>query len=175
MSRLPPTFTSLYRLFLRTTSASVLHHTSATRNLRQLWKPVFSNAAQNIKKLEQDPSRQEIQQWLDKWEKRMNNTLKFLYNSATSRGLPHQVVRNLSLMVLAEYQHASAKLPVWNPRLAPDAPEYSTEVIMKAVTKRQQTKEFDKKAVNALDQVVKMAEGRDKILFGRMMVKAKVC
>uniref|UniRef100_A0A0W0F5P5 Fungal-type protein kinase domain-containing protein n=1 Tax=Moniliophthora roreri TaxID=221103 RepID=A0A0W0F5P5_MONRR len=160
MSRLPSTFTSLYRLFLRTTSASVLHYSPATRNLRQLWRPVFVDVAQNIKKIQDDAtaasSRREMQKYIEEWESRMDNTLKFLYTSATSRGLSHRVIRNLSLLVLSEYQRNSVKLPVWNPRLAPDSNEYSIEMThknMNKLEKRQHAKEFDKKAVNALDQM----------------------
>ena len=72
-SRLPATFTSLYRLFLRASSASVLHHTVATRNLRRLWRPTFDGAATVAKRLHvsQDVTeRSRLRDWLNTWEKR---------------------------------------------------------------------------------------------------------
>lgn len=73
-ARLSPTFTSLYRLFLRTTSASVLHHTAAKRNLRRLWRPTFDNAVQVTKRLENGPkdvtARKELEIWLEVWNNR---------------------------------------------------------------------------------------------------------
>ena len=48
MSRLPPSFTSLYRLFLRTSSTSVLHQNAARKQLRQLFRPVFDAAARVV-------------------------------------------------------------------------------------------------------------------------------
>jgi len=50
--KLPPSFTSLYRLFLRTSSAAVLHHEAATRYVRTLWKPTFREAALVVHKLQ---------------------------------------------------------------------------------------------------------------------------
>jgi hypothetical protein len=73
-TRLPSTFTSLFRLFLRTTSATVLHHTAAKHSLRKLWRPSFTQAARVIRQLENvamDASeRDKLQIWLDSWERR---------------------------------------------------------------------------------------------------------
>jgi hypothetical protein len=72
--RLPATFTSLYRLFLRICSASVLHHRPATRNLRQLWRPTFDAAAKVTRELQagsQDANtRRHGEDWLKLWEQR---------------------------------------------------------------------------------------------------------
>lgn len=51
MHRLPPSFISLYRLFLRASSASVLHQNEARKQLRRLFRPVFDAAAQVVKDL----------------------------------------------------------------------------------------------------------------------------
>jgi hypothetical protein len=71
--RLPPTFTSLYRLVLRATSASVLHHTSATRGLRQLWRPTFQEASKVIRQLNDEfcekAEREKSLEWLRVWER----------------------------------------------------------------------------------------------------------
>ena len=74
--RLPASFTSLYRLFLRTASASVLHHRSARLNLITRWRPVFDAAAKVTKELEYSPQdststwRQERIDWLKIWNER---------------------------------------------------------------------------------------------------------
>ena len=76
--RLPASFTSLYRLFLRTASASVLHHKTARLNLITRWRPIFNAAAKVTKELEysspQDNSsstwRQERVDWLNIWNER---------------------------------------------------------------------------------------------------------
>ena len=75
MTRLPPTFTSLYRLFLRTTSAAVQQQSAGSRNLRKLWKPVFQTAARAVKRLDDRPQsddaeQQQVRMWLDAWERR---------------------------------------------------------------------------------------------------------
>jgi len=56
MSRLPANFRSLYRLFLRTTSAAVLHHPGATKNLRLRWRPLFTETAKVTKEVEEGAS-----------------------------------------------------------------------------------------------------------------------
>jgi hypothetical protein len=70
--KLPPSFTSLYRLFLRTSSAAVLHHRVATRYVRTLWKPTFRDAAVVIHKL-QTPTlgtseKEKLEKWRSLWE-----------------------------------------------------------------------------------------------------------
>lgn len=79
--RLPPTFTSLYRLFIRTSSASVLHQKRATRNLRRLWRPTFDGAASAIHQLQDekiDPTtRNSLQNWLEVWNHRSERPYTF--------------------------------------------------------------------------------------------------
>ncbi len=70
--KLPPSFTSLYRLFLRVSSASVLHHRAATRYVRTLWKPTFREAAVVIHEL-QSPTlgiseKEKLERWRSLWE-----------------------------------------------------------------------------------------------------------
>jgi hypothetical protein len=70
--KLPPPFTSSYRLFLRASSASVLHHRAATRYVRTLWKPTFREAAVVIHKL-QSPTlgiseKEQLEKWRCLWE-----------------------------------------------------------------------------------------------------------
>ena len=74
--RLPPSFTSLYRLFLRTSSAAVLHQRRAQINLRKRWRPVFDAGAKVTKELQNcntdasDASVQEKIEWLRVWNDR---------------------------------------------------------------------------------------------------------
>ena len=70
--KLPPSFTSLYRLFLRASSASVLHHRAATRHIQTLWKPTFREAAVVVIKL-QSPNlgtteNERLEKWRSRWE-----------------------------------------------------------------------------------------------------------
>ena len=70
--RLPPSFTSSYRLFLRASSASVLHHRVATHYVRTLWKLTFREAAVVIHKLQSptlgNPERERLERWRCLWE-----------------------------------------------------------------------------------------------------------
>ena len=74
--QLPPGFRSLYRLVLRTSSASVLHARPAAPRLRAAWRPIFDVAAQMVRKAEHhSPNTDEAgaatqaRQWLNIWEK----------------------------------------------------------------------------------------------------------
>ncbi|OBZ69841.1 hypothetical protein A0H81_10082 [Grifola frondosa] len=88
---LPPTFTSLYRLFLRTTSASVAlsppHHAPAS----QVVETHFVGAAQMIRRLQNeqlgDDQREMLICWYEEWQRRMDNTLSLQVASAKSRDL----------------------------------------------------------------------------------------
>ena len=78
-TRLPADFTSLYRLFLRATGASVLNKGYPTQRLRRLWRPSFESAAQVVHRLQgallQESERASLQRWYRMWEirsKRLN-------------------------------------------------------------------------------------------------------
>lgn len=77
--RLPPTFSSLYRLFLRATSASVLDHRPAVRRLRKLWRPSFEGAVRVIRKLEcselPECEQEQLKHWYTVWEQRSEQVL----------------------------------------------------------------------------------------------------
>jgi hypothetical protein len=71
--KLPSSFTSLYRLFLRASSTAVLHHRAATRHARTLWKPTFREAAVVIHRL-QSPTleiseKEKLEKWRCLWER----------------------------------------------------------------------------------------------------------
>ncbi|KAH7921026.1 hypothetical protein BV22DRAFT_1020178 [Leucogyrophana mollusca] len=184
--RLPPSFTSLYRLLLRASSASVLQKPSATRSLRALWRPTFEHAAQVICALqhntENPTERDKLRTWLDIWERRMDNTLSLLTTSAQSRGLPHQLTRNLSWLRKAHVnwvkdRYYGHKQP-WKPQLPVSSPEYKLKSLVPETTrannqlaKNRRYRQFDEKSWDALGEVVRMAEGHHQISLGRAWLK----
>ncbi|KIJ07362.1 hypothetical protein PAXINDRAFT_90534 [Paxillus involutus ATCC 200175] len=188
MSRLPPAFTSLYRLVLRSTSASVLHHTIARKNLCKLWRPAFDAAAQVVRELQSHQlsqmERTRRERLLSILQLRVDATLTLLLNSANSRGIPHQVVRNLNLLrkrhvdwVQGGYYSQLSK-NAWKPQLSPTAPEYSPRSLIPeshraAViqARRRENKQVDERCWNALGEVVRMAEGRHNMSLGRVRLK----
>ncbi|KAJ1306205.1 hypothetical protein OPQ81_010914 [Rhizoctonia solani] len=104
---LNPSVRSLYRIFLRATSASVLHHSTATKFLRTRYRPVFEYYIGLHQAQTTDGATAEV---IREWDERIDNTLGFLQNSAVSRGLPHKITRNLSQLVhsrFLEQKHTS--------------------------------------------------------------------
>lgn len=71
---LPPSLTSLYRIFLRTISASVLHQSRSTRTIRRLYRPEFEAAANVARKLQveklKSAERVKLESWLEVWNAR---------------------------------------------------------------------------------------------------------
>lgn len=72
----PPELKSLYRLVLRTSSASVLHARPATQRLRAMWRPTFDVAARMTQEARhplptEDGAKAaaQAQDWLKHWEK----------------------------------------------------------------------------------------------------------
>ncbi|KAI0937740.1 hypothetical protein AcW1_003818 [Taiwanofungus camphoratus] len=178
---LPPTFTSLYRLFLRTIAASVLNQPSATRELRKLWRPTFDGAARVIRTLQRGSispgDREKLQRWHDIWEKRMDNTLSLLCVSAQSRGLPHVLTRNIHLLLKSYHRYAAQKRNFerqhWNGQLPPSSDRYKPRtVILGSRVVNQENKKakwarVDDEAWGAIGEVVLMAEGKHGISLGR--------
>jgi len=184
VARLPPTFISLYRLFLRAISASVLHQSGAKRDLRRLWRPTFVGAAEVVHRLQsysqESTERAKLEAWLELWNTRMDSTLNLLYLSSQSRGLPHQLTRNLSRLQRGHLKwtrnHYSTISKTWRPHLDPSSPEYAPKVFVsqKAISKARKTEErlrkqaaFDRSCWGALGEVVRMAEGTHGISLGR--------
>ncbi|KAF9222461.1 hypothetical protein BS17DRAFT_881244 [Gyrodon lividus] len=188
MDRLPPSFTSLYRLVLRATSASVLHHSTARKNLCKLWRPTFDGGAQVVRELQsyQLPQSERIrrERLLSIFQRRVDVTLTLLLNSANYRGVPHRVIRNLNLLrkrhvdwVHGSY-YAQLSKNAWKPQLPPTAPEYSPKPLVPesyraaiAQARRRENKEADECCWDALGEVVKMAEGRHNLSLGRVRLK----
>lgn len=84
-SALPSSFTSLYRLFLRTASASVLHHPPAVRHIRRLWRPFFEDGAQAAHLLARSdgasPEFMRVRQWYNTFEQRSTPPCSSVYPS----------------------------------------------------------------------------------------------
>jgi len=180
---LPPPFTSLYRLFLRTTAASVLNKRPAVQRLRLLWRPTFESAAQALHSLEDttltDSERRQLQRRYAIWERRLDNTLSLLAISACSRGLAHRLTRNLD--ILKRHNQALATKPdsytqrhYWDPRLPSNSERYKPVIVLadsppgSKADKKERWRRLDLEAWGALGEVILMAEGRDGISLGRI-------
>jgi hypothetical protein len=185
--KLPPSFTSLYRLFLRTSSAAVLHHGVATRYVRTLWKPTFREAAVVVHKL-QSPTlgtseRVKLERWHSRWESTsecrvdtflqptmlilvVDQTLSLLVTSAQSRGLAHKLTRNLSFLHYGFqiYQRSTHyySTHLWDPQQR----EYKPA--RQAQRSQSMAKRFDRQSWGALEETARMAEGKSGITLGRM-------
>jgi hypothetical protein len=75
---LPESFTSLYRLFLRAASASVLHHPPAVRNVRSLWRPAFEDGVRAIRYIERVGNDGQVDatlDWYKEWTTRSTSSL----------------------------------------------------------------------------------------------------
>ncbi|KAG8929003.1 hypothetical protein FRC02_006131 [Tulasnella sp. 418] len=124
-SSLPAHFTSLYRLILRGCSASVGHRPSSAKILRSLYRPVFVEAAQNLREYETpgaDHQRKaEIERWMKNWHAKMDNTLAFFVDASTTYGTSFKMLMNLvrviksrQAVIALEQRRRTVK---WNPRL----------------------------------------------------------
>ncbi|KAJ8503352.1 hypothetical protein ONZ45_g10935 [Pleurotus djamor] len=169
----PSSFKSAYRLLLRACSASVLHHRGATRNLRKLYRPTFDEAVEVIKEIQTNPPphrQQKLEEWLNHWNKTIDNTLLMLYNSSISRGIPHQVTRNLALLALGQRQRlTSQSYKRWVPPSRQQPPPKQSKE-----KKRVQWESMDENAWSALSHTIKMAEGRQGLCLGKVTVKGKI-
>jgi len=164
-SQLPPEFRSLYRLILRTSSASVLHARPATQRIRAMWRPTFDVAAGMARKVRHPPPTQDgartaarAQDWLNQWERQVDNTLSLLYTSAISRGLAHKLIRNLSTLsnrrkewLRFAYERPG---PSWKP---------SGKQVQQSKKRPSDQNESGELAWNMVGEVVRMAEGRDQL------------
>ncbi|PPQ76046.1 hypothetical protein CVT26_005380 [Gymnopilus dilepis] len=171
---LPPTFRSLYRLFLRTASASVLHQSSARQNLRARWRPIFDEGAkvtQEFQNKSEGASPEWIRSreiWLNTWNKRLDHTLELLYNSSQTRGQPHKITRNLAFITGLERRRIVGKfkrLPRWDPTSKKYEP--LTPAKLKALHKKNDEEKFQDHTLKALDEVIRMAEAFSGLTLGR--------
>lgn len=106
----------------------------------------------------------------------MDNTLSLLYASSQSRGLPHQLTRNIAELqgrhLRWAKKHYYSLSGHWKPNLDPSSDEYKP----KPLTQRTKNKEerrrrqeiFETYAWGALGEAVRMAEARHGISLGRV-------
>jgi hypothetical protein len=95
----------------------------------------------------------------------VDNTLALLYNSGKSRGLAHQLTRNLSKLVQAEKKRVQVKetqYKTWDAQSPPSA----KDVEKRAKDAKKKKGQADRFAM--LDEIIHMAEGRDRISLGRI-------
>jgi len=195
MNRLPHSFTSLYRLFLRAGSASVLHQKAARKQLRRLFRPIFDVAARVVGDLQSDRlSRSERvgrELFLDIFQQRstwinysslvlshlsVDGTLSLLLNSAQYRGVPHRAIYNLNRLrkahaVWVHRKYYSGAKNAWNPKAEvahnskPHAPQRPRD------TDRMEKDRVHERCWDAFGEVVRMAEGRHDLSLGRLHLK----
>jgi len=173
--KLPPSFTSLYRLVLRTSSAAVLHHKVATRYVRTLWKPPFREAATIVHRL-QNPTlgtaeKAQLERWLSLWESSMDNTLSLLSTSAQSRGLAHKLTRNLAFLnfYFRRYQEQTlhnATRP-WDPQ------QKQYQPVREVRPAQIKAEKFDSQCWGALEETARMAEGKGRLSLGRIIFRRR--
>ena len=208
MPQLPTNFKSLYRLFLRTTSAAVLHHPGATKNLRLRWRPLFTEAAKVTKVVEgsasdTSPDIRDAQiAWLKEWHTRggypllhgpfhvgrhaaksgslisVDNTLKLLYTASLSRGIPHQLTRNLAFLTGNERQRVISTtisaMTKWKPQVSyPMTPNPPTAKEIKSANLKKEEEAFKRNGAGALAEVIRMAGATGKLTLGSNDVELK--
>ncbi|KAH9927812.1 uncharacterized protein B0H18DRAFT_932241 [Fomitopsis serialis] len=190
-TRLPAEFTSLYRLVLRASAASVLNKGPATGRLRSVWRPGFERAAGVLHHLRgtslTENERTTLQRWYSAWEVRMDKTLTLLSSSARSRGLAHHVTRNLSQLMWS-YDQALKHHTLWNqniprPRWKPDLPpnhdQYKPAPIVPGspmdirMDVKSRRRQMSAELWYSLGEVIMMAEGRDGLSLGRIKTRKR--
>jgi hypothetical protein len=187
---LPPSFTSLYRLLLRTTSAAVLNHKAATRYVRTLWKPLSAK----LLRLSTDfriptlgtAEKAQLERWLclvgieqcvpKKFAHRVDpqtclvdNTLSLLSTSAQSRGLAHKLTRNLAFLNFGFLRyhanhHYNATRP-WDPHWQQQQYKPAREARPSQI----KAEKFDSQCWGALEETARMAEGKSRLSLGRIV------
>ncbi len=94
-----------------------------------------------------------------------------LYNSSQSRGLSHNLTRNLAHLVYSERKRLRGyKLNVWNPR----EPRRLVDISAKSDKKMEKRQLFERLKTSAwgpLSQVVNLAEAKDGLTLGRVVLK----
>lgn len=173
---LPPAFTSLYRLFIRSTSTAVLDDPRSTKVLRSLYRPCFQQAAVVIRKLQHSgdsPANEQerLRSWLTIWQNRVDHTLAFLSNASLRRGLPHKVTRNLGKVVHSlEQSHRLGPTrrvgKAWDPKHPTVLRDQIESMLPDNPLLKQRT--FQDEVLGTMGEVIRLAEGRSDVLLGRI-------
>jgi hypothetical protein len=108
----------------------------------------------------------------------VDHTLELLYNSAISRGLPHQVTENLGHITGVERSRivsAISKLPKWQPQAPsiPEVPKPLTQKQLKTLEAKREQDQFKENAMGALSQVIRMAEASAGLTLGRTAISIR--
>ena len=108
----------------------------------------------------------------------VDHTLEILYNSATSRGLPHQMTRNLASILGIERGRvitAMHRLPKWQPQSAsiPKVPKHLTPKVLKKLDLKKEQEELSENSMRALGEVVRMAEATAGLSLGRNKITVR--
>jgi hypothetical protein len=107
----------------------------------------------------------------------VDGTLALLATAAGSRGVPHDVLKNMHRLVdahtLWHRRQFHKGRSAWQPQLAADAPAYHPQPPAERVLARQEKdtahRAWDSTAWNELSEVMRFAEARDKLEFGRVV------
>ena len=100
------------------------------------------------------------------------NTLSLMHASAVSRGLPHQTIRNLSLINLDKENFIRRKERAWWGRYPQTDPSYRVpnekdQRQWAAVIKKREEASLADHASSMLLETMKMAEGRSGLVLGK--------
>ncbi|KAH9910990.1 uncharacterized protein BXZ73DRAFT_108311 [Epithele typhae] len=177
--RLPATFFCLYRLFLRTAAASVLHDRKTKKQLRRIYRPMFTEAGRRMHELQDERLGRELGPgeraarvaWLAEWEERVDNTLSFLHTSAVARGVPHRTLRNFRAMQLLN-SHVfvnRARLPqgpVWSGQFPLDHLRYRSPKFPPFKPTSQDA--LATRGMHMLADTIGMAEAQGRLTLGRV-------
>ncbi|KAH7106597.1 hypothetical protein BKA62DRAFT_687595 [Auriculariales sp. MPI-PUGE-AT-0066] len=168
---------SVYRLFLRALSASVLHKSSATRLLRRLYRPVFREAGVAANQLQSrslpQPDQARLRGQLKRWNARVEVTLQMLVSSAQSRGLPDLLTRNLSVLMFDFVRKDDAQLlrPVshWNGQWTESQISSVNSSNTALLKQRARNREVQELGGNLVNQTLEMAEITSGLIMGRIV------
>lgn len=161
-----------------------------------MYRPTFETAARAIRQLQVlDGNSKEalaVKQWLSEFDARgsvfssmrghnrkkshklaANSTLELLHDASLSRGLPHRALLHLFHIARSDHawciEHQVFQKSAWNPHLDPGDSRYKPGWNMtKNFRSRQAEVELESKMWNGLDEVMRMAEGRDNVFLGEI-------
>ncbi|EJT99543.1 hypothetical protein DACRYDRAFT_109643 [Dacryopinax primogenitus] len=171
---LPVRFTSLYRLVLRATSASVRHHGAASMQLQALYRPEFIEAAKVVKELERKQEQDKAKErWYADWEQRMYNTISLLVLSANplKSNVPSRLTRNTSSLRYSLIGPMGSQRLRSTSRWNPQKPQ--SIIVRNAGIASQSGNDEREEIYNAvgrvLDEAFAGAEGSAGIVLGRFL------
>jgi hypothetical protein len=95
-----------------------------------------------------------------------------LYTSCKTSGLSHQLTRNLGRLIQAHQKYINWELiPQWKPKLAADNARYQEGFKDPNLVLYQKQQRKKVRAWDALEEVIRMAEGSSGLCFGRIQLR----